>query len=790
MKINSRNPEFLSIKKIINLFFIAVLAMAMNNAAQSQSFTQFKFTSDVVGWENDFIGEIDDIGKTITFTTQQWIENIDSLPATFTLDDVYEVKVGDFIQTSGVTKNDFRKNIVYTVNDVEYTVIFISPQASGLPVIHIKTVNGDTIDSKENWTNMQSFVLTDAKNPQNNISKVGATNPSGTNFHRIRGRGNTTWGNPKKPYRIRFRENVSLFGHAAYENWVLLAEYSDPTFLTTPVTFELGRTVFDYQPYTLTYQHVHLYINSSYNGLYGLTEHRQASPDGIGAPGRVGIDPNEGWFVEMDSYWDEAPKFKTTNYELPIMIKSPEAPTNPENSNDPAYDFIKNDLNTLCDLLASEEFPESGYRDSIDVNTFLDFLMINDIVRNIELQHPKSTFAYKDKDGKISMGPLWDFDYAFAGNETHLFFQSFSSVRSLIWHGFFLRFFEDPVFLVKYKERWNEKLADVSAVSQIIDELGEKIRPSVNEDSKRWAIPGGYQDSYPTDHANETERMKTWWNNRVSLLNVELNKVEVVPANKNFDTVTVNYSQISPQIFTLVAYGEMNELEAKLKNGILSDFEIVIELNQEPTGDGGYLASISVMPKDSLFAGTYNDKLMLSGENQGNDFSLEVPLSFTVNKGDYDMSGITFTDTTVIYDGMAHSIEINGELHQDISVSYEGNAQTEVGSYEVKAIFATTNVNYNDPATMIATMTIEPESSNNILKPVPSNPLRAWIRNGLLYVAGLTAGETINIYSVNGALLYHNIVTDVKMEFKLWVHGVYIVLSDGNTVRAVFSRQN
>ena len=350
---------------------------------------------------------------------------------------------------------------IITVLIVLFICFCTKAQISGISVIKIDTRNSAAITSNVDWTNIASFVLNDPDNPENNISRTGLPQDD-----RIRGRGNSTWEYPKKPYRLRFRQNVSFFGLPAAENWVLLSEFLDPTFLTTAMAFELGRNVFDYQPFTCSYRHVHLYLNGSYEGIYVFTEHRQADPLGVGAPGRVKIDFSKGWFVEIDSYWDEEPKFKTGNYGLPIMIKSPEAPNNATNNNNPFYDYIKKDWNELCDSLASAFFPENGYRDLIDVNAFIDYLMINEIVRNEELEHPKSAFSYKDMDGKISMGPLWDFDWAYANGGTHIFFQTYTGYSKK--YAFFNRFFQDPVFLALYKERWNEKYSKVSDVSNYI----------------------------------------------------------------------------------------------------------------------------------------------------------------------------------------------------------------------------------------------------------------------------------------------------------------------------------
>jgi len=196
--------------------------------AQAQTITSFKFSAESIGWEEDFEGVIDDENHTITFTTQQWIENIEQLPAIYEIEcEECEVKIGDEVQERGVTMNDFRKAVVYSIGDIQYTVRFVSPQATGIPVIKIETQGGVEVTSKEDWTNMTSFALIDPNDESNNISK-GAYNS--TQYHRIRGRGNSTWGYPKKPYRIRFREDVSLFGKSDRENWALLAEYLDPTF--------------------------------------------------------------------------------------------------------------------------------------------------------------------------------------------------------------------------------------------------------------------------------------------------------------------------------------------------------------------------------------------------------------------------------------------------------------------------------------------------------------------------------------------------------------------------------
>ncbi|MDR0303373.1 MAG: CotH kinase family protein [Chitinispirillales bacterium] len=502
---------------------------------------------------------------------------------------------------------------------------------SGLPIIWIDTQNEAAILDKINYVPM-NFVLTDPNNPNNNTSLTADNFSAGG----IRGRGNDSWGNPnayKKSYRVKFDKKQSLFGLELAKSWVLIAQYRDPTLMFNTIAFEYGNRFG--LPFNHSFNFVELYLNGEYKGNYLLTEQNQVNP------GRVDINETEGWFVEMDGYYDEEPKFKTANYNLPVMIKSPEF--EPANISNPAFDFVRKDLNELCDFMASVNFPENGYRDLINMNTFVDFIMIQEVTHNRDvLEGPMSTYLYKDNNNakeelnRINMGPLWDFDCGYGYDYNYNHFNNPNKASSKIQ--FFKRFFDDPIFLVKYKERWNEKYQDIISINDFIDATAAQIEISAikNFDSWWYRTFPEWTRNHPyekNDFWEQIEKMKDYLTLRIAYLDVELNKVDVIPANKTFASQTFLYSEIQPQKFTLVAYDDMTELSATLKNENLSDFEISTELSKtEATGDGGYLATINVNPKNSLSAATHIDTLILSGENQGNPFTIKVPLSFVVNK--------------------------------------------------------------------------------------------------------------------------------------------------------------
>jgi len=617
--------------------------------------TSFKFSNQSIGWKGDgyWEGVINYKNKTITFTTQRWIENIDKLPAIFELDGDGVAKVGGKLQFSGATINDFRKDVVYTVGDVEYTVKFASPQASGLPVIRIDTKDGAPILDRENYVNM-TFALTDPNNPKNDVVVENTVDG-------IRGRGNTTWLFSKRPYRIKFDKKQSLFGLPAAKSWVLLSEFLDPTLIKNTIAFELGDR-FGLQ-YNHSYHHVVLYLNGDYRGHYMLTEQNQVGK------GRVDIDEDNGWLVEFDFHFDEEPKFRSKHYSLPVMIKSPVS--EPMNISNPAYSFVIENINELCDSLASVNFPENEYRNLIDMDNFIQYLTASALIGWSDFNIPGSVYLYKEKDGKISMGPLWDYNSAigFSWDHTPLYYLArIGGVGTPIpSHAFFNRFFQDPVFLVKCKEFWNKKYHEISSTLQFIDEIANNIKKSAEENFKKWWI------DYPVDFDEQINIIKGYYSTRVTHFDGEYNKVEVLPKNKTFTTQVFGYTEIAPQTFTLVSYGDMKNLSATFKKEELSGFEVSTKLSKTTTGNGGYLATISVKPKNSLSVETYTDTLVLSGVNQAQRFSIEVPLAFAVNE-----AAQPAPDIASIYKGGNAATNQAVQTHNGINLATANNATLEI----------------------------------------------------------------------------------------------------------------
>ena len=87
------------------------------------------------------------------------------------------------------------------------------------------------------------------------------------------------------------------------------------------------------------------------------------------------------------------------------MVKDPDLTTE-------QFEYWKKDFNAFTTQFAKEPLEGNSYVDMIDIESVAKFLITFNLVHNMEINHPKSVFLYKEGNGKYVMGPIWDFDWA------------------------------------------------------------------------------------------------------------------------------------------------------------------------------------------------------------------------------------------------------------------------------------------------------------------------------------------------------------------------------------------
>ena len=162
-------------------------------------------------------------------------------------------------------------------------------------------------------------------------------------------------------------------------------------------------------------------------------------------------------------------------------------------------------------------------------------------------------------------------------------------------------------------------------------------------------------------------------------------------------------------LFSLVSCNDTKEpLKDYDMSGItFEDKTVTYDGNEHELNISGTLpegVTVTYENNENVNAGTYEVTAILKG-NGYNTLTLKATL--TINKASYDMSGITFEDKTVAYDGNEHELNISGTLPEGVTVGYTNNKLTEVGSINVIAVFSHNNPNYNDIPNMSATLTVE-----------------------------------------------------------------------------------
>lgn len=323
------------------------------------------------------------------------------------------------------------------------------------PELIINTAGKEDIKSKDIWLEGASISYKDIEGNAINYGKTS-----------VKGRGNSTWGYPKKPYTVKLDEKTEFIGLPKEKRFNLLADYIDRTHLRNSVSFEIARKAkaLDWTP---AGNYVNLTLNGKKMGLYYLCEHIKV------AKNRVNLKDG-GYILELDTYYDEDFKFRSKILNLPIQLKDPD----PE-------DFSETDLASIEEYFnAAEDSVVNGgnWRELIDEDSFADWWIVLELTQCGEPAHPKSCYMHRDKDGKLKAGPVWDFDWGTfrSGGEVTAF-----RCKKAIWYEYL---FKDKDFVAKVKERWNTTKGSYLSVEKFIHETALYIENAVAEDDRMWPM--------------------------------------------------------------------------------------------------------------------------------------------------------------------------------------------------------------------------------------------------------------------------------------------------------------
>ena len=317
-----------------------------------------------------------------------------------------------------------------------------------VPSIYIYTENGEFPADKETY--LKSKIIIDG----------AGVFPDFEDSVSIRGRGNSSWAGQygKSPYRLKFDSSKKPFGLTKGKSWVLLANNQAGSMLSNAVAMKIASMVETAGANRII--PVDLYLNDIYRGSYNFTQQVGLSNNSIDLD-----DETNAVLLELDTYYDELFRFRTYSYYLPTNIKDPDL----DEFDDPypMYDLIRENFGNFTDILY---LGTDDYANLINVEMFARFLLVNELVMNLELGHPKSTYLYKEDltalHSRYIFGPVWDFDWAYGYEETKSYcecsptYDYFTELIRNYGYNFFydLRFNSELVRRTYYKE-WKDFMA-------------------------------------------------------------------------------------------------------------------------------------------------------------------------------------------------------------------------------------------------------------------------------------------------------------------------------------------
>lgn len=433
--------------------------------------------------------------------------------------------------------------------------------SSDLPIVVITTPNNQPIPDEPKIT-AQMKVIDNGPGQANHLSDPA----NGYNgFIGIERRGSSSQDlSDKKPFAIETRDangddlDVPLLGMPAEADWVFIAPFNDKSLVRDAFTHELARRILPWSPRT---RFVELVLNGNYQGIYLVTEKIKRGKDRVDISKLTetditGDDLTGGYIIKMDKttgaqvqgwvspYPAQAGSWQSTYYQYHYP--------KPEDMQPAQRQYIEDWMTAFEDIMASPEYADTlnGYSKYIDVQSFIDFVIINELTKNVDA-YRLSTFLYKDKDSKdtrLHAGPVWDFNIAM-GNANYcnadaytgwaIDFNDVCIQDGWIIHFWWQRLWDDPIFRKKLATRWTElrgNLLKTEHVTGLVDSLVDVLDQSQARNWLRWPVlnewvwPNAYCCGTYQQHVNYLDN---WLVNRLQWMDgkmISLNAGDYYPS--------------------------------------------------------------------------------------------------------------------------------------------------------------------------------------------------------------------------------------------------------------------
>ena len=332
----------------------------------------------------------------------------------------------------------------------------------------------------------------------------------------------------KRPYRLKFASKKTstdgkahkhdLLGYGySKRNWVLLANLNDNSMLRNALTYEIGKSVG--MPFCPGYKFVDLVINNEYRGTYQVSDHCEVDAD------RINVNADTGWYVEFQGRNDMC-DYPMCFAESGMLMNI----NNPEPADDTDAAQCATVINPIKDWFlntwvkgfgAGFTNPTTGWRAYNDEESLIKFWIATELTGDYD--GLMSVKAYREADGKLCWGPLWDKDLAF-GNYSSMAAADGKLVAHLqqasCIQGYFDKLTQDPEFMTHAKAMMDNLVSGgiKDHLLAKIDEMAEIVSQTVIQNYQRWGNPqqpGAFGHISLANHQAYVDQLKQWLSARI-----------------------------------------------------------------------------------------------------------------------------------------------------------------------------------------------------------------------------------------------------------------------------------
>lgn len=403
--------------------------------------------------------------------------------------------------------------------------------SSNLPVIVMDTDGRSSIPAS-GWVSTQMHIF----EPDTNGRTSLVSEPTYSSRAGIRVRGSSTAGRPKPSLNLELWGEVdeedkqaSLLGMPSESDWVLWGPYNfDPTFMRNPLVYELSNEVGRYAVRT---KFVEVYLNrdgdnlesGDYFGVYVLMEKisrdndrvdvERLFPEHSGTPGITG-----GYIFKIDRADPGDSGFGVPGATLRYVEPKEEEMEAPERR--AQREWIQDFFGDLTSSLRNRRRPVPTYHDFLDVDAAIDHHLINVLAFNVDALR-LSTYMHIPRNGKLTFGPIWDFDRSQGSTDGR-------DRNPEVWRGqsgdrgtdffnypWWRDLFRDLEFYQAYIDRWqelNDDTLSIAHIHSVIDRMKQDLSEAAPRNESRW---GRFGSGFNI----EVNGMKSWYTRRVRFMN-------------------------------------------------------------------------------------------------------------------------------------------------------------------------------------------------------------------------------------------------------------------------------